>query len=122
MHWLAVAGDAANGLPDDVEQPGAAHGARYWRSGFGHDSGGRGAHVRGAVPEAGNVNGVLGVLLKTDLELARGDPAEEAAIRERFASVKTVGDAQAYADEVRTKVTAAQANRAAKPPLPSRVG
>jgi phospholipase C len=74
------------------------------------------------LPEAGNVNGVLGVLLKTDLELARGDPAEEAAIRERFASVKTVGDAQAYADEVRTKVTVAQANRTAKPPLPSRVG
>jgi phospholipase C len=74
------------------------------------------------LPEAGNLTGALGVILKTDLELARGDPAEEAAIRQRFASIKTEGDAQAYADEVRTKVTAAQANRAAKPPLPSRVG
>jgi hypothetical protein len=73
------------------------------------------------LPDSGNINGVLNILLKTDLELSRGDPVEDSAIRQRFDSIKTVADAQAYADAVRTKVTAAQANLAVKPALPSRV-
>jgi phospholipase C len=73
------------------------------------------------LPDSGNVNGVLNILLKTDLVLSRGDPVEDTAIRRRFDSIKTVADAQAYADEVRTKITAAQANLAVKPALPSRV-
>jgi phospholipase C len=75
-----------------------------------------------ALPGSGNVQGSLGVLLKTDLELSRGDPTETAAIMDRFSNIKTRADAQAYAQEVVAKAKAAQANRASKPPLPSRVG
>ena len=78
--------------------------------------------VQQALPGSGNVQGSLGVLLKTDLELSRGDPTETAAIMDRFSNIKTRADAQAYAQEVVAKAKAAQANRARKPPLPSRVG
>ena len=46
---------------------------------------------------------------------------ESAAIVAKFNTIKTTGQAQAYAQEVRTKALAAQAGRAQKPPLPSRV-
>jgi phospholipase C len=74
------------------------------------------------VPDSGNVTGFLDVLLKTDLELARGDAAEEAAINQRFGAIKTLSDAEAYADEVRGKARAARALSAQKPAPPSRVG
>ena len=51
------------------------------------------------LPESGNVHGFLSVLLKTDLELSRGDPVETAAIRARFDKIETDSDAQAYAEE-----------------------
>jgi phospholipase C len=71
------------------------------------------------LPDPDNVHGFLQILLNADLELSRGDPAETAAILSRFRSIKTRGDAQQYAEEVVTKATAAQANRAARPaPVP----
>lgn len=68
------------------------------------------------LPESGNVRGLLAVLLKTDLELARGDEDETRAIHARFAAIETRADAEAYAAEVVTRATAAQANRAKRPP------
>jgi phospholipase C len=67
------------------------------------------------LPDAGNVHGLLYILLKTDLELARGDDAEVSAINTRFANVATQADAEAYAMEVLAKVKAAEANRASRP-------
>jgi phospholipase C len=67
------------------------------------------------LPHAGNVHGLLGVLLKTDLELARGDEAETQAIRAKFSSIATQADAEAYAAQVITKAKAAEANRSARP-------
>ena len=78
--------------------------------------------IHQSLPGSGNVHGSLGVLLKTDLELSRGDPTETAAIMDRFNGIKTRADAQAYAKDVVAKAKTAQANRAAKLPLPSRVG
>jgi phospholipase C len=78
--------------------------------------------IHQSLPDSGNVHGSLGILLKTDLELSRGDPTETAAIMDRFNGIKTRADAQAYAQDVVAKAKTAQANRAAKPPLPSRVG
>ena len=67
------------------------------------------------LPDAGNVHGLLSILLKTDLELARGDEAEISAINTKFSSIATDGDAEAYAAEVLTKAKAAAANRATRP-------
>jgi len=67
------------------------------------------------LPASGNVHGLLAVLHKTDLELARGDADEIAASRARFSSIATHGDADAYASEVILKAKAAQANRAMAP-------
>jgi phospholipase C len=69
------------------------------------------------LPEDGNAHGVLQVLAKTDAVLARGDPAETAAIQARVAAIKTVGQAQAYAQEVSAKASLA---RAARNPPPTR--
>jgi phospholipase C len=60
------------------------------------------------LPASGNVHGALDILLKTDLELSGGDPAP---VRERFAKIRTVGDARAYAQEVRTRVRDSRGNR-----------
>jgi phospholipase C len=67
------------------------------------------------LPDAGNVHGLLSILLKTDLELARGDDAEVSAINTKFANIATQADAKAYAAEVLGKVKAAEANRATRP-------
>ena len=67
------------------------------------------------LPDVGNVHGLLSVLLKTDLELARGDDAEVAAINTKFSSIATQADAEAYAAEVLMKAKAAEANRATRP-------
>ena len=74
------------------------------------------------LPDSGNVHGALATLLKTELEFARGDPAEEAAARQRYSAIKTIGDARAYAELVRLKAAAARANQLEKPPQPARVG
>ena len=69
------------------------------------------------LPQTGNVHGLLATLLKTDLDLARGDAAEIAAIQTAFAGVSTQADAVTYAEGVIAKARAAEANRA-MPPVP----
>ena len=49
--------------------------------------------IHQSLPDSGNVHGSLGILLKTDLELSRGDPTETAAIMDRFNGIKTSGRA-----------------------------
>ena len=61
------------------------------------------------LPAEGNVQGFLAVLAKTDADLSRGDEAELAAIQTRVAAIATVGEAEAYAQEVIAKANAAQA-------------
>jgi phospholipase C len=75
------------------------------------------------LPQTGNTQGFLQILAKTDVELARGDPAEIAAIKDRVTGIKTAGEAEAYAKEVITKAKLARASRdaAAAPPPRSRV-
>ena len=67
------------------------------------------------LPESGNVHGLLAVLHKTDLDLARGDESEIAAINAKFSAITTQAHAEAYATEVVTKAKAAEANRAVRP-------
>ena len=54
------------------------------------------------LPESGNVHGFLATLLKTDLELTP-DEVARAAIMAEFQSIRTVGEARAYAMKVGTK-------------------
>ncbi len=68
------------------------------------------------------VHGLLSVLLKTDLDLARGDEAAIEATNAKFSAITTMAQAEAYAAEVVTKASAAEANRAKRPPLRSTVG
>jgi phospholipase C len=68
------------------------------------------------LPDGGNVHAFLRVLLKTDLELTRGDEAEVGAIKTKFSAIATQADAEAYATEVILKSKAAQVNRATSPP------
>jgi phospholipase C len=72
------------------------------------------------VSDNGNAQGLLQILAKTDTDLARGDPAEAAAIKLRVAAIQTVGEAEAYAKEVITKAALARATRdvAAAPERP----
>jgi phospholipase C len=56
------------------------------------------------VPPASNLSGALYALMKADVELSSGDPAEVAAIRARHAAIRTRGDARAYAESVMPKV------------------
>ncbi|WP_200952266.1 alkaline phosphatase family protein [Caulobacter sp. Root655] len=76
------------------------------------------------LPETGNTQGFLQVLAKTDVELARGDPAEVEAIKARLAGITTAAQAEAYAREVVTKANLARATRAptAPPPRPRAAG
>jgi phospholipase C len=75
---------------------------------------------REPLPESGNALGFLGILRKTDLELAEGDPAEIAKRRARFEQIRTRGEARAYAEEVYAKAQAARATRAhSGPPAPA---
>ena len=71
-----------------------------------------------ALPESGNAIGFLQILVKTDIALTRGDPAETAAIKARVEAITTVSQAEAYANEVIAKATAARAARAPVPPPP----
>ena len=56
------------------------------------------------VPDEGNLAGALANLVKTEIELSNGTPAEIAAIRARFETITTRGQAHAYAIEVMEKV------------------
>jgi phospholipase C len=74
------------------------------------------------LPQTGNTQGFLQILAKTDMELARGDPAETAAIKDRVTGIKTAGEAEAYAKEVITKAKLARASRDAAAAPPPRGG
>jgi len=63
------------------------------------------------LPLSGNIRGFLQIAVKTDLEMAAGDPPEQAAIRARAAAIGTRGEARAYMIQVRAKVDAVQARR-----------
>lgn len=65
------------------------------------------------LPASGNVHGFLATLLKTDLELTP-DAAERAQIMVEFQTIKTVGDAKAYAQKVGVK---AQQKRGLRNPV-----
>ena len=73
------------------------------------------------LPQTGNTQGFLQILAKTDMELARGDAAETAAIKDRVTGIKTAGEAEAYAKEVITKAKLARASRDAAAAPPPRV-
>jgi phospholipase C len=68
---------------------------------------------RQPLPESGSVQGFLGIVLKTDVELSEGNQAEAAAKIERANQIKTRGEAQAYAKEVSEKAKAARATQVA---------
>lgn len=73
------------------------------------------------LPDSGNTVGFIQVLAKTDVELARGDPAAIQAIKDRVASLTTAAEADAYAREVATRAELARATReaATAPPPPN---
>jgi phospholipase C len=75
------------------------------------------------LPQTGNTQGFLQILAKTDMELARGDPVEIAAIKDRVTGIKTAGEAEGYAKEVITKAKLSRTSRdaAAAPPRRSQV-
>jgi len=57
----------------------------------------------------GNHWGFLSITAKTDYELSAQTPADEARIRQRLASIRTVGQAREYAIEVRLRAHAYRA-------------
>lgn len=63
------------------------------------------------IPQSGNLAGTLRILMKTDMELSGGTPAEIAAIKANFAAIQTRGQAKAYAASVMQKVGAAKQQR-----------
>ncbi|NGM51417.1 phosphoesterase [Caulobacter sp. 602-2] len=69
------------------------------------------------LPEGGNAQALLQTLAKTQIDLARGDPAEAAAIRAHVATIKTSGELEAYAIQV--QAMAAQAVAASSPDDPT---
>ncbi|MDQ0466549.1 phospholipase C [Caulobacter ginsengisoli] len=64
------------------------------------------------LPQTGNTPGFMAIVAKTDIELAGGDPAKAAEIKARLAAIKTVGEADAYVDEVLDRA------RQARGPIP----
>ena len=72
------------------------------------------------IPKSGNLVNALYTLRKTEVELSGKTAPELAAIHTRFATVKTRGDAEAYAREVLEKVRAAQEKRKVIVPMPRR--
>ena len=63
------------------------------------------------VPQSGNIAGTLAILRKTECELSGGTPAEIAVIQAKYAAIRTIGDAQAYAWSVMDKVRIARVQR-----------
>lgn len=63
------------------------------------------------LPHSGNLMGALGNLLKVEMEMSAGTPVEIAAIRARFETIETRGQARSYADSVMQKVAAARDQR-----------
>jgi phospholipase C len=63
------------------------------------------------MPEEGNFAGALSNLVKADVELSGGTPAEIAAVMARFESITTRGQAHAYALEVMERVNRIKEDR-----------
>lgn len=61
------------------------------------------------LPESGNLQGFLGVALKTDVELSGADPAQAAAKVEKVQQIETRGEAGAYVQDVAERARAARA-------------
>ena len=68
------------------------------------------------LPDSGNLQGFVQILAKTDIELQGGTPAAVAAVKAKVASLKTVADAEAYANDV----TARAKQAGGTPPPPPR--
>jgi phospholipase C len=63
------------------------------------------------LPRSGNLQGFLGVALKTELELAARRPQLRAGIQQHFQTIRTRGQARAYMQLVKQKLAAARATR-----------
>ncbi|MES1971846.1 MAG: alkaline phosphatase family protein [Pseudomonadota bacterium] len=72
----------------------------------------RAAALAQPIPESGNLVGALANLRKADVELSGGTPLGIAAVASRFATVRTMADAEGYAAEVLAKVRMVQRERA----------
>lgn len=64
------------------------------------------------IPEQGYLTGILGIMLKTEIELSDGSEATKAELVHRFKQIKTRGQADAYIKEVMAKVEAERLQRA----------
>jgi phospholipase C len=60
------------------------------------------------VPEEGNIQGFLGVALKTDVEISGDDRAQAAAKMEKVQQIETRGEAEAYIEDVAERARAAR--------------
>nr|MBA3487555.1 phosphoesterase [Lysobacter sp.] len=87
---------------NDPAQPAAPASARVaaGRANFNPDA---------PIPERGMLAGLLGVALKTEIELAGGPDAARAALIARFRHIRTLGQADAYLKAVMGRVEAARA-------------
>ncbi|MFY9824060.1 MAG: alkaline phosphatase family protein [Thermoanaerobaculia bacterium] len=63
------------------------------------------------VPESGLLAGTLRIMMKTEIELSTQTPPEIAAIKSRFETIRTRGQAQAYIASVMEKVGMAREQR-----------
>ncbi|MBS0297011.1 MAG: phosphoesterase [Proteobacteria bacterium] len=66
------------------------------------------------LPDKGNLQGFVQIVGKTDIELSGGGPAAVAAVQAKLAGIKTLADAEAYAQDVAAR--AKQAGGATPPP------
>jgi uncharacterized membrane protein YqiK len=63
------------------------------------------------MPDAGNLRGAVGIMMKAEIEMSVGTPAEAAAIRAKADAIETRGDARAYIASVMEKVGIAREQR-----------
>jgi len=63
------------------------------------------------IPEQGYLVGMLGIMLKTEIELSDGSEATKAALVERFKQIRTRGQADEYIKEVMARVETERHNR-----------
>ena len=66
---------------------------------------------RRPLPQTGNLPGFMSIVLKTELELSSGTPADRAAILANYQAIKTRGEARAYIESVMARATAARSRR-----------
>jgi hypothetical protein len=63
------------------------------------------------IPDRGMLAGLLGIALKTEIELAGGTDAARSALIARFRLIRTLGQADAYLKSVMGRVESARAAR-----------